>query len=94
VKKQPKKQPNQPLVRDAHGTVRFQENAIVRYILDAGGIDMNGIALMPFSREDREQFAQLIGYSVCGFGELPYVSDDAWDRAKRAERRLLRERQT
>jgi len=29
-----------------------------------------------FSQEDREQFAQLIGYSLSGFGELSYVSDE------------------
>jgi hypothetical protein len=35
---------------------------------------MNSLAVMTFSREDREQFAQLIGYSVSGFGELSYCS--------------------
>jgi len=82
--------PDQPLVRDAQGTIRFRENAIVRYLLDVGATDMNRLALLPFSQEDREQFLQLIGYSVCGFGELSYVSDEAWARAKRAEKRLLR----
>jgi hypothetical protein len=84
------RQPDQPLVRDEHGTVRFRENAIVRHLLDAGGTDLNRLALLPFSQEDREQFAQLIGYSVCGFGELPYVSDEAYARAQRAARRLLK----
>jgi hypothetical protein len=31
---------------------------------------------MPFDREDWEQFAQLIGYSLDGFGELSYVSQE------------------
>jgi hypothetical protein len=39
---------------------------------------MNNLALLPFSNEDRVQFAQLIGYSLNGFGELPYVSDKVW----------------
>jgi hypothetical protein len=65
--------PMQPIVRDKHRTMRFKSNAIVRFLLDAGPFDMNKLATMPFSREDREQFAQLIGYSVSGFGELPYV---------------------
>lgn len=34
---------------------------------------MNKLALMPFADEDREQFAQLIGYSVSGFGDLSYA---------------------
>lgn len=65
--------PMQPIVRAADGVVRFKANAIVAFLLDAGPFDMNALARMPFSDEDREQFAQLIGYSVSGFGDLPYV---------------------
>ena len=36
---------------------------------------------MPFSDEDREQFAQLIGYSVSGFGELSYASAEMVEKA-------------
>jgi len=67
--------PIQPVVTDANGTMRFKENKIVRYLLDAGGIDMNKLAIMPFDQNDREQFAQLIGYSLSGFSELSYASD-------------------
>ena len=57
-----KKQPMQPMYLDGGTTVRFKENAIVRYLLDAGPFDMNHIAMLPnISRQDREQFAQLIG---------------------------------
>lgn len=73
--------PLQPVVTDEQGVRRFKKNAIVVYLLDAGPNDMNKLALIPFSREDREQFAQLIGYSVSGFGELSYVSDEAYKRA-------------
>jgi hypothetical protein len=44
---------------------------------------MNHLAEMDFSAEDREQFAQLIGYSLSGFGELDYVSDATYDAAVR-----------
>lgn len=44
--------------------VRFKANAIVRHLLDAGPFDMNQLAMMKFPREDREQFAELIGYSL------------------------------
>src|SRR5580704_7043750 len=65
--------PMQPLVKDKAGTIRFKENAIVVHLLDHGGFDMNKLAVLKFSREDREQFAQLIGYSVDGSSELSYV---------------------
>ena len=40
---------------------------------------MNELACMDFSQEDSEQFAQLIGYSVSGFSELSYVSNDTYN---------------
>lgn len=79
--------PIQPLQTDTDGVVRFKSNKIVRFLLDWAsrrGIDMNALALMPFENEDREQFAQLIGYSLSGFGELSYVSDETYDSAKSA----------
>ncbi len=65
----------QPLVWD-DDVIRFKANKIVKFLLDAGPFDMNQLAVMPFDREDYEQFAQLIGYSVSGFGELSYASDE------------------
>lgn len=76
-----KKQPIQPLALDEHGVLRFKENALVNYILDNGGIDMNDLACQNFPQEDKEQFAQLIGYSLSGFGDLSYVSDDTYETA-------------
>ena len=76
--------PMQPVQHDDDGVIRFKANAIVRFLLDAGPYDMNKLAMMPWSQEDREQFAQLIGYSVCGFNELQYVSDAACERANDA----------
>lgn len=80
--------PTQPLVRDevGHGILRFKSNAIVRHLLDHGGIDMNRLARMDFSREDWQQFAQLIGYSLSGYGDLSYVDNQAYEiAAKLAE---------
>lgn len=34
-----------------------------------------------YTVQDREQFAQLIGYSVCGFGELHEMRDETVERA-------------
>jgi len=73
--------PIQPLEVDEHGVVRFKQNAIVRYLLDQGGIDLNQISGTPFSRQDRVQFAQLIGYSMGGFGDLSYVTQEDYEAA-------------
>lgn len=61
---------------------RFVENKIVRWLLDNGGIDLNDIAMQGFEPEEQEQFAQLIGYSVDGYGTLSYVSDDSYAKAQ------------
>lgn len=74
--------PIQPLEFDEHSVLRFKANAIVQHILDKGGIDMNQITVLPFSREDREQFAQLIGYSHSGAYDLDYMSSEVLDAAK------------
>ena len=75
--------PVQPLIVDPDGVVRFKSNAIVRYLLDACPFDLNKLAVMPFSDEDREQLAQLIGYSLCGFSELSYVRDEMYEKASK-----------
>lgn len=76
------KHPIQPLEKDSNGVLRFKQNTIVRFLLESGPNDMNKLAMMPFSVEDRQQFAQLIGYSLSGYSELSsYVSDDAYAAA-------------
>lgn len=73
--------PIQPTEVDAHGVKRFKQNAIVRRLLDfssAHGLDLNRLAAETFDQDDRIQLAQLIGYSVSGFGDLSYVDDDTY----------------
>lgn len=70
------KHPMQNIVM-VDGVARFTENEIVRFLLDAGQFDMNQIARMNFDDEDRAQFAQLIGYSVSGYGNLSYASAES-----------------
>ncbi len=74
--------PIQPLEVGEDGVLRFKANKVVQYLLDHGGIDMNQIAMLDFPREDREQFAQLIGYSHSGAGDLQYFSDETWSAAQ------------
>ena len=86
VKESHLKNPMQPVCLDRHGVVRFKPNAIVKYLLDHGSLDLNDIgracAENGISQSDQEQFAQLIGYSVSGFGELSYVSKKTWRKAE------------
>lgn len=70
--------PIQP-IEETDGVHRFVKNRIVSFLLDNGPHDMNSLAKMDFTSEEREQFAMLIGYSLSGFGELPYTSDETYD---------------
>ena len=70
--------PVQPLVTDPHGRLRFKRNAIVDHLTTG---KLNDLAAMDFPQEDWEQLAQLIGYSLDGFGTLSYVTDETYDRA-------------
>jgi hypothetical protein len=82
--------PNQPLAFDDQGVWRFKQNAIVRFLLDAGPFDMNQLSLMNFTKEDRAQFAQLIGYSRSGWSELSYVTDEKYESTSPPDGRLDR----
>ena len=66
-----KKHPMQRVVLDKNGVPRFQCNS--EYLLEHSGIE-NRIAMMNFKDEDRMQLAQLVGYSVSGYGSLDYVT--------------------
>ena len=79
------KHPIQPIYTDKHGTYRFKPNKIVQYLLDNGGLDLNDIAVAPFENEEHEQFAQLIGYSLSGFGSLSYTSDETYNTAEKMQ---------
>ncbi|WP_286206048.1 DUF550 domain-containing protein [Escherichia coli] len=79
--------PMQPLVIDHLGTLRFKENPIVRSLLDYAserGYGLNEIACAQFDAEDQMQLAQLIGYSLSGYGTLSYVTDESYNRAAAA----------
>lgn len=87
----------QPVVWDGEGVIRFQENPIIRYLLDeatAKGLDINFLHRQSkgqrWEKSDWEQFAQLIGYSVSGFGDLSYVTDETFNKAA-TEVALLKE---
>jgi len=66
--------PLQPIEIAKDGVVRFKENRLVNYLLEAGPFDLNHLARLPdITQDESMQFAQLIGYSVSGFGDLSYA---------------------
>lgn len=75
-KPNPPRNPIQPLVL-VNGVTRFKANKIVAHLLECCKkrihADMNSIACKEFTNDDRAQFAQLIGYSWSGAGDLSYM---------------------
>jgi hypothetical protein len=92
----PRKHPMQNIKLDEHGVIRFVENPIVSFLLDhcrLHGVDMNTLAMISeeqgWDHEDHEQFAQLIGYSVSGAGDLSYMSGRTIGTADRRAAKIL-----
>jgi hypothetical protein len=75
--------------RGAH--VRFKANTIVSWLVEQDHIDLNRCAMLEFEREDHEQLAQLIGYSVSGYADLSYVTDRSFNKAWAARAALIGE---
>jgi hypothetical protein len=79
--------PMQPLEPDEHGVLRFRRNKIVDYLLEWSrprGMGLNELRAVGFDDDEWQQFAQLIGYSLSGWGTLSFVSDAEWDNAQAA----------
>lgn len=74
--------PLQPLEKDAQGVLRFRANVLVLHLIEHGSIDLNRLAMVDAPQADREQFGQLIGYSLSGYGDLSYVSNETYARAQ------------
>lgn len=82
------------VIRKKGDYARFQENTLVRTLLDratANGYGLNELwkDCCDAKRKDWEEFYQLIGYSLNGYMELPMVSerhkDWAWDKLHEVE---------
>lgn len=74
---------HQQVYLNENGTIRFRPNKIVDWLLENAskhGYDLNRIACENFDREDQIQFAQLIGYSVYGWGTLSYCDDVVYEQ--------------
>jgi hypothetical protein len=86
--------PMQPLYLDGRGTIRFHRNGIVVKLLDTGKIDLCAIAQWTHrypevTQDDVEQFWQLLGYSVDGYAELSFISDDSVNKANTAANQIM-----
>lgn len=80
----PDAMPMQPIIVDEYGTYRFKANAIVSKLQEVAalaGYDLNAACRDNYSDEDWMQLAQLISYSITGYSELSYVSDESYSRA-------------
>lgn len=78
------KNPIQPLHLTEQGHIRFKQNKIVSDLLDFStekGFGLNEIAMREYSSDDQIQLAQLIGYSLSGFGGLSYVDNQTYEAA-------------
>ena len=74
----------QSIIMTEDGKLRFRENQIISFLVELAfenGFSLSKIAAMDFSDEDRMQLAQLMGYSVAGYGMLSYVSDESYAKA-------------
>lgn len=83
--------PLQPVIRAEDGIIRFKRNPLVRFLLDAGPFDLNFLAHIPATKEEHAQLAELIGYSVSGYGDLSYVSDARYELADSAAREVRKD---
>ena len=95
---QRKNHPMQPIVWQDN-VIRFKENKLVRMLLDHGsktGMDLNHLASRTYHNsdynDDWNQLAQLIGYSVSGFGDLSYANKRIVNRADRIANRMSKEK--
>lgn len=78
--------PWQPIVKQ-NGVYRWKANAICKWLVDKGLANLNELACQDFTAADRAQFAQLIGYSISGWGDLSYVRNtDANEAQAMAEK--------
>ncbi len=69
------RQPIQPIILDEHGVRHFKANRIIEYLLRCNKFNMNELAMLNFDNDERQHFAQLIGYSVCGYTDLSYHNE-------------------
>ena len=74
----------QPICIASDGVIRFKQNRMVNDLYEFSqprGFGLNEMARRDYTQEERMQFAQLIGYSVSGYGGLSYASLESAEKA-------------
>lgn len=85
-------QPMQPIEFDERGVIRFKRNAIVDWLVRTQ-VNLNEVAIhcqkagVPI--EDQEQFWQLLGYSVSGYGDLSFVRPETVAKADAIAEKIM-----
>lgn len=66
----------QPIMLAADGVLKFQMNALVNHLVNSypGGADQLRLDCPEANGADWEQLNQLLGWSVQGYSDLPYIS--------------------
>jgi len=86
--------PMQPIYFAKDDVIRFKSNAIVRRLIDEKIISLNDIVPWVMTGEvpveDAEQFWQLLGYSVSGYGDLSFVRPEIISAADGKADEILR----
>jgi hypothetical protein len=64
---------------DHKGVQRFIENSVICYLVANHIVDLNKLCIAyqegKFSQKDYAEFNMMLGYSVCGFADLPSFED-------------------
>ena len=82
-----------PLV-DVNGVIRFKQNAVIRWLFEQGHLNLNRIPVDELPLEDVEEFWQMLGYSVSGYGELSFIRPETVAEADEVAEVILRNRKT
>jgi len=82
------KHPMQPVEIAKDGVIRFKQNKLVRFLVDQYGLNQLHMRCSEATEEDWNQLAQLIGYSVSGFGDLSYADPEIVAKADEIADRL------
>lgn len=77
--------PMQPISTDELGVARFERNLIIDWLCTEKS-NMNEVAIYAaengIDEKYQQQVAQLVGYSISGYGNLSYVNDENYERAQ------------
>lgn len=93
-------QPMQPIAFTKDGVIRFRKNMVLCFLLEEARegrkCDLNRIAQQRFSAnwpaDDVEQFWQMLGYSVSGYGDLSFVRRSTIKKADEIADKLIASR--